>query len=923
MDLDSLYDRGTASSRYGGYSGAGARRAVYSRDPTLSFFNDRRASASVNGSAYTDYTTGTSPSAAYRSGRRAPPPPPPPLPPPPPPPLVDTPKRKSKSKSHRHGKKRCSPSTSSSSSSDSSDSSSSSSSGSYTSSGSSGYSLSTASQSSSTSDSSSSSSSDHRRHRRPLHRKQLSASRGSRVPSAAADLEAATAAAAAAILRKERGLKLQELELLGEKQTFARDVRRRLSQHYTVHDGEGEALAQMQRLVALEDPMPSLAEYLRRTSTPAGVGGGAPLLMDRSHADLEQHPAVVGQGPNRLSSYQPSELHVSRLLGDLTADGGGSAPTSTSASRWQQQGERTPEKAMPVSTGNDKGNDNDDDASPPAPAAVGTPPPHKASGANGSATEADQESGDGATGTAEATPAARSASSSDHKRDGVSTAIVTINPAPKRKRVLRKSVEVVAAKTEEDDDEDDEDKDEAVDAPQKTPVRPVRAKGVVASPMPRRLSVRVRRPRARSRFRSKSVGNGADLAPLAGPLPVPQQQQQGLIIQQPQQQQHIVDTPAPHRTLLSPRPPQSRFVSPGLEDNSPLNGAPGMELLPPSQQQQLIPVSTQQFNPGVGQPRQQQPWVNMVINWPMQAPPEPAPAVPPSGTTPAAPTGAYYTAATAGPMAHREFKNLLCSEYVPAAGQRQMSPVAPAALAAAPAEQGAGHASGSGSWEDVESPVGGPHTAPRGGYEPFGPTTRRQRLQSGGQQLDGSDLPEPEGVGSGSDVVIVHDDPSAPPPPPLPVTVAIGPDLESVVEFPPPPQFNAPDMPGPRADQDDDDGCVDCCGRRPCSCDCCGGCFPRLFRCIFPCCFGGSKKRQKRADEAEQQRQQDQQGFLSSGGGHQDVHPLQPPPAVGGNQLPQQQQQQQFNSGAVPAPAQQQTFAQQPQQQLGAAQTPF
>ncbi|KAG5510074.1 hypothetical protein JKF63_06967 [Porcisia hertigi] len=202
------------------------------------------------------------------------------------------------------------------------------------------------------------------------------------------------------------------------------------------------------------------------------------------------------------------------------------------------------------------------------------------------------------------------------------------------------------------------------------------------------------------------------------------------------------------------------------------------------------------------------------------------------------PSEIWYASNSPVPLSHREFKSLLCSEYVstqavPLMGGKD----ADATRAGGVVNQQVSAAPpGSKSGRDAHEPFSG-------GAAKSATSLKATRAQRGAQPLSKGigDLNEvvrssateesAQGQGDSSDRRLIA---LSPPPP-----VSLGGDEgEPVVEFPPPPHMMAGDMPPPG--DVGSEGEDSCCG---CGCErysCCK-CWSAMFRCLFPCCSGESR----------------------------------------------------------------------------------
>lgn len=275
-----------------------------------------------------------------------------------------------------------------------------------------------------------------------------------------------------------------------------------------------------------------------------------------------------------------------------------------------------------------------------------------------------------------------------------------------------------------------------------------------------RVKVRIWRPRTRSHKRTKEQHHGT-VAQTKLPTP------NASVLTS------TVAAPAVSRALLPPPP-------------SPIAAAE-----PPHQQ--IISVAPlQHYNT-----TSQQPWA--VVNWPCSVPP-PAPvmaAAAASRQRSLSPPALQFAAASAVPISHREFKNLLCSEYVPPVEGPALSPKVDPPTQLDPT---------------THEPYTMPESLCPAGVESQGGQLEPQRT---------SDLPQMAAFNearAAEDLEEIDVSPLGPPPPPLPM------NGESVVEFPPRPLGLAPDMPPPSGLSS---------GRHNSSCCSCWGC---LFHCLFPCC---------------------------------------------------------------------------------------
>ncbi|CAD2222862.1 hypothetical protein AGDE_13780 [Angomonas deanei] len=241
-----------------------------------------------------------------------------------------------------------------------------------------------------------------------------------------------------------------------------------------------------------------------------------------------------------------------------------------------------------------------------------------------------------------------------------------------------------------------------------------------------------------------------------------------------------------------------------------------------------------------------QPWSALPSSWPCAAPPSVSFAQQQASTA-ASPNSMWQVTANMGPLSSKEFKNLLCSEYVPTEGAnsptqqpgRVQSPHAPGEPSLGAGRQLDYHTPTQQRAATATRQEGGANGAPREDYEPYGnantppiQVTRKGRKTK--EQVSDEEFED------------ISDE--TPPPPPQDTQ----PVDNTLIEFPPPPPFSAPEMPPPQAlatqPEEDDDAsrATCCCGRCLCPpcCSCCScfkSCWSSVFGCLFPCCFSDRK----------------------------------------------------------------------------------
>ncbi|KAG5484707.1 hypothetical protein LSCM1_06525 [Leishmania martiniquensis] len=809
--------RDRQSSRYASeYSGKwnDTYRSVYEPPPPRRYFN-------------------AEPPSPKRPSRRSAPPPPPPPPSPPlsTPPLshsaaADNVKRKHKHHSKRR-RTRCAQSTSFTSSiaasteptctsSRSTDSATGS-----TSSGSSGRSDSERTSTSTASSTSISSSSRKRRAQQrkkaqqhlQQHAKALSRVAG-RPSTTAQDEEIAAAAACRALLKKEAQLREKELRLLQQKRNFAAEVQRRSSQQhrFVVED---DAIRQMQRLVDLASAAPALEEYVRRTSRALPVSGASTdagaLTYLRSYEG-----SLSGDG-------------VAPLLNRIAAPRSASAAAAANVRSEERTVVVSDEAPVAVSSANGSSRIVPASATPFILASA--PTASDRTDALRRSTEIDS--------LLEHSLPVESRLSAHSVPPTLSERVQADNPSERRAALpltIDSKTENTAAAAgaaidgvciatrgvEERGGSAAPATAKAVEAP--THLVSVSSQGRRDTgrnlPPQRRVKVKVRRRRSALLALAQQTEVIDDLSLKKAPWTNEEGDERAAspphVYSQPVQPQELMNAP---RQLLPP-PPTPAFHA-------------------ATEQQHICVDPLQRYSQGGAT---QQPWV--MANWPCNAPT--GRSAPKSKDGPPA---LWYASSSPAPLSHREFKSLLCSEYV--VPETSTAPWLRAA--AATANDGD---------RQVAADVAG-SKAERESYEPYGHNTRNAASPSGAASAGGPDArrssrllsacigdvgnaPEPLpaeesalGDGGSQDRTLAR---LSPPPP-----VALGRDDEElVVEFPPPPHMMASDMPPPG--DVGSDGEDSCCGCGSCECSCCSAfcancydCWLAIFSCLFPCCCKKSK----------------------------------------------------------------------------------
>ncbi|KPI85532.1 hypothetical protein ABL78_5413 [Leptomonas seymouri] len=919
MDLDADIDRWRNQSRRSSYSSYYQRSNRGARSTSYDFSSKHY---------FRDDTPSPSSAAMHRRAPPPPPPPPPPSPPPPPPPAPSKPSRHAKKRSKRAALKRQSTkrwgrSVASSSSSSSADSSTattaravsstsrgyaSSSNASTTSTSSVSESYGTSSEVSITTSSSGTGSSDtgsdsttyssasavssHHHHHDVRHRKRkISLPRSlqamlvrvaQRPGSAAQDEEIAAAAACRAILEKEAALKEKEMRLLQHKINFAAEVRQRSSLPHRLAN-EDEALRQMQRLVDLENPSPSLDDYLRRTASAtkviapplsaiadrnASTDAGA-LAYLRSHDPAAESPSMPS--PNRvggahgksLTAAAPSErttvidtTHTSPTAVAAVESGTVGSPAAANSAAVPASNNALPRAASALCSNSSLEHSLPVEGHLLIPSGDGTPTQHTDALSHYGALEAtiQQRKEDSAA------PALTIEADHTEEHQAPPLATSTLSGTWEQRQTAVSGTGTSA-----------EVKNASVSLTA-TPSKPAEkhhqlsnsSNGggghIIHIEFPRRrVKVKVRRRRNASRSQPRAADTDSEED------------------EEREKSERNCRRSAPAKSMQSPEKAAD---------------APPRQLLPPPPSpaintttncQQFAVAPLQKFKvKGSGQ-QQQQPWAT--ANWPTST------GHPGSGggggvagishqKPKDGPPALWYASNSPVPLSQVEFKRLLCSEYTPpeltyavppqddedvgSEGRHATEHYPPPDAARKPK---AGRREFYEPYDDVAADGGERKTPLLMGASPTAGARRAENrrvslrrrsvqvhdpteeAETGVDELDGDGRAQDVGRGKGGDgeggganndraasptqdeahashFLETADDPRVPPTPPAPVYAEDG---ESVVEFPPPPHLMASDMPPPGNVGSEDEG--SCCG------DCCG-CWGRLFSCVFPCCCG-------------------------------------------------------------------------------------
>ncbi|KAI5690903.1 hypothetical protein MNV84_01533 [Leishmania braziliensis] len=780
------------------------------------------------------------------SHRSAPPPPPPPSPPPHRSNSANVKRKNKRHSKHRHTRRKRSASftsssaartetsrTSSISSTDSAESSttSSSSSSGSTASGSGSYessdsertsstSASTSSTSaSSTSTSSSSTASSHER-RAQLHKKvkphlQQSAVALSRVASrpyiAVQDEEIAAAAACKAIFNKEVQLKEEELRLLQQKRNFAAEVQRR-SLHSHRFAVEDDAIRQMQRLVDLTDTTPALEEYLRRTSKALSASGATTdagaLAYLRSYEEALSGDGVAPLLKQMATPPSTSVAAAANARRDerLAVVGDGPpAPISLSSG--------TPKIEALAATRS---------IAAAAPTASGGVLPHRTSPeANSLLEHSLPVEGHFLTRSAPPTPTGRAMAQAPSQ--GAPVLSITTDAGNTENGVVVGGAPAEGVITVAKDERQGGSAAQATAKPAEPAVsRPLKGDLVIHNDLPQQRRIKVKARRRRSRSRALAHQGEADRNSALENAPSSNERREDSTVSpsvghsQPGRQQQPIG--ASWQLLPPPPSPASHTVS---------------------EQQHIFVDPMQQYNSQSG--AGQQPWA--MVNWPCNAP-----TWRPTHKEKDGPLALWYTSNSPAPLSHRDFKSLLCSEYVSpetmpalvprAVGATAASVDADNQVSAAPAGAKAGRNS------HTPYSTGTADTATLSGETDAGEHAPRRSSRRRLVRIRGVDeTPEYPLVaewGHGEGDSQAHGPAEVLPPPPVDLR---GNGNELIVEFPPPPHITASDMPPPGDVGSDVEN--SCCGCGGGECNCCSAfcarcrrCWYVVFSCLFPCCSG-------------------------------------------------------------------------------------
>ncbi|KAG5485314.1 hypothetical protein LSCM4_05947 [Leishmania orientalis] len=635
-------------------------------------------------------------------------------------------------------------------------------------------------------------------------------SRVARRPSTMAqDEEIAAAAACRALLKKEAQLKEKELRLLKQKRSFAAEVQRRSSRphRFMVED---DAIRQMQRLVDLANTAPALEEYVRHTSKALPASGASTdagaLAYLRSY---EGSASGEGVAPllNRIAAPPPSSTMATAnpRSEERTAVVANGAPVTVSLPNGSSG--ITPSAATPFIGA----------AAPTASEGVDV---HRGSTEIDSLLEHSLPV-EGHLLAHSAPPTLNERARARDPPEAAPALSLTINPKKTENTAVAAAAPTDGACIATRDVE--EPGGSTAPAPAKAAeaaegaVR-VCSKGVRVPGnkllQQRRIKVKVRRRRSSSLAPAHQADATEDLSLENAPWPGEKRQDRAASLprghSQPAKPQELIGVPRP---LLPPPPSPSSHAA---------------------TEQQLISVDPlQRYSQGGAT---QQPWV--LANWPCSAPAGRSAQKGKDGQS-----ELWYASSSPVPLSHREFKSLLCSEYVSpkTTTVRRGSRAAVATAAADDAAELAASKAERELYEPYEH--SGTNAAAPSGVDSSSGGGARQSSRLRSVHIQTEDEPpvlfSAAELGSGEGESPVRTPAGLSPPPPVAIK---GDDEELVVEFPPPPHMMASDMPPPG--DVGTDGEDSCCGCGHCECNCCStvraGCFDcwlATLRCLFPCCW--------------------------------------------------------------------------------------
>ncbi|TPP53074.1 hypothetical protein CGC21_1130 [Leishmania donovani] len=377
-------------------------------------------------------------------------------------------------------------------------------------------------------------------------------------------------------------------------------------------------------------------------------------------------------------------------------------------------------------------------------------------------------------------------------------------------------------------------KEKAAEAAEPAASRPLKGGRVTCNELVqrRRIKVKVRRRRSRSHVPAHQSETDDDAA-LEGD-PSPNEKRQDRVVSppagnsQPAQRQQSIG--APLQLLPPPPSPASHVVA---------------------ERQLIFSDPVQQYSQGGAK---KQPWA--VANWPCNAPPRRSTQKGKDG-----PPALWYASNSPVPLSHREFKSLLCSEYVSPEMTTVLAPgAADATIAGVDADKQLSAApTGTKAGRDAYVPYGGGAAHVATPSRAAGAGERGAQRNSRHRSVRIQDVNEDSGLPF--DVESAHREGDSPARIPaklsaLPPVALRGDEDELVVEFPPPPHMMASDMPPPGdVGSDGEDSCCGCGGS---GCSCCSApcagfcsCWSAMFSCLFPCCCG---RKAKVAQSTEPQR---------------------------------------------------------------------
>ncbi|AYU76784.1 hypothetical protein LdCL_110006400 [Leishmania donovani] len=645
---------------------------------------------------------------------------------------------------------------------------------------------------------------------------------------AAQDEEIAAAAACRAILSKEAQLKEQELRLLQQKRNFAAEVQRRSSQPHRFV-AEDDAIRQMQRLVDLTDTTPALEEFLRRTSkappaSGASTDAGALTYLRSCEGTLSRNGVapllsrIVAPPPTPATTAAANVRCEERLV--IVGD---EPPVPTS------QPSGSPEMAPSATT--------------PF-IAASAPTASERVELRGTSAEVDSllehslpVEGHLLTRSPPPTPTDRARAPAPSER--VPAQSLTVDAGKTENQVFAAGAPAEGAVTAANGEQKQGGsvapaKEKAAEAAEPAASRPLKGGRVTCNELVqrRRIKVKVRRRRSRSHVPAHQSETDDDAA-LEGD-PSPNEKRQDRVVSppagnsQPAQRQQSIG--APLQLLPPPPSPASHVVA---------------------ERQLIFSDPVQQYSQGG---TKKQPWA--VANWPCNAPPRRSTQKGKDG-----PPALWYASNSPVPLSHREFKSLLCSEYVSPEMTTVLAPgAADATIAGVDADKQLSAApTGTKAGRDAYVPYGGGAAHVATPSRATGAGERGAQRNSRHRSVRIQDVNEDSGLPF--DVESAHREGDSPARIPaklsaLPPVALRGDEDELVVEFPPPPHMMASDMPPPGdVGSDGEDSCCGCGGS---GCSCCSApcagfcsCWSAMFSCLFPCCCG---RKAKVAQSTEPQR---------------------------------------------------------------------